>query len=244
MLIIPAIDMRQGHCVRLKQGEFTDITYYQAKPQQLVHDYLRQGAQRLHVVDLDGAKSGEIAQLSLIKSLVDSSIKVQCGGGIRSLASAQRCLEAGVDWIVLGSLAITNPTLTKELIDYCGNEHIILAFDIRMDKNLPKLAVHGWQTTTELDLWQAVDCYQQWGINTILCTDIACDGMLAGPNFNLYQQALQQFPKINWQASGGIRHQQDLEQLASIGLSAAILGRLLYETDFDLGQALQGVVAC
>lgn len=244
MQLIPAIDVQQGRCVRLIEGDFSQITQYAASPVDLARRYHNLGIPKLHIVDLDGAKSGKLQQLPLIQGLQSCGVALQVGGGIRSLADAKACLDAGIDTIVLGSLAVNDVDATKAIIAYCGAKRIVLAFDVRIANGLAKLAIHGWQTATEHTLWEAVDFYQNLGIQTILCTDIACDGKLCGPNFTLYQQAIAQFPHLNWQASGGIRHQQDLEQLASSGLSAAILGRLLYETDFSLAQALVGVAPC
>lgn len=244
MQLIPAIDLQQGRCVRLVQGDFSKVTYYPQSPLDLASHYHALGIDQLHIVDLDGAKAGQPQQLPLIQSLQSCGVRLQAGGGIRCLADAKACLEAGIERVVLGSIAITNVAETKAIIDYCGAKRIVLACDIRMEQAVPKLAIHGWQTTTDFSLWEWVAFYQQLHITTLLCTDITCDGMLCGPNFALYQQAITQFPAMHWQASGGIRHQQDLTQLTSIGLSAAILGRLLYETDFNWANALAGVTAC
>ena len=234
MLIIPAIDLQQGRCVRLCKGQFDQVSVYDLSPITLAHGYALQGAKRLHIVDLDGARSGTIQQLSLIQAMQGQEFILQVGGGIRSVATAKACLEAGIEKLVLGSLAITNPSVTEEIIELAKAENIILALDIRMENKSPKLAIHGWQTTTEQTLWDVVHTYEKQGINQILCTDIAQDGMMAGPNFALYEEALERFPTIQWQASGGIRDVIDLEKLSSLGLSGAILGRMLYESDFDL----------
>ncbi|WED44542.1 1-(5-phosphoribosyl)-5-[(5-phosphoribosylamino)methylideneamino]imidazole-4-carboxamide isomerase [Legionella cardiaca] len=238
MLIIPAIDLKQGQCVRLRQGQFDKVSIYKNSPAILARYYADKGAQRLHVVDLDGAQTGEIQQLSLIKTLKASGLTLQLGGGIRSLASARAALEAGASKLVIGSIAVTNPDLTSQIISEIQAKNIVLALDVHIENNIPKPAIHGWQTTTKNNLWEAVSYYQLLGIREILCTDIACDGMMSGPNFNLYTQAVERFPQIAWQASGGIRHEKDLQKLASLGLSAAILGRMLYETDFDLAAYL------
>jgi len=133
---------------------------------------------------------------------------------------------------------VTNPELTEQIICLAKAEHIVLALDVRFENDTPKPATHGWQRATDRSLWELVDYYQQQGITEILCTDIASDGMMNGPNFRLYQEAISRFPQLSWQASGGIRGVNDLEKLASLGLAAAILGRMLYESDFDLSSYL------
>jgi phosphoribosylformimino-5-aminoimidazole carboxamide ribotide isomerase len=238
MIIIPAIDLREGQCVRLRKGQFDQVSIYDYSPITLAQGYALQGAERLHVVDLDGAKSGRIEQLALIKAMHAPGLCLQVGGGIRSLDAAKNCLQAGIDKLVIGSLAVTNPELTFKIIELAKPDNIVLALDVQIDNNLPKPAIHGWQTPTDRSLWELVDDYQQLGISQVLCTDINCDGMMNGPNFELYQEALARFPKINWQASGGIRNVADLEQLATLGLAAAILGRMLYESDFDISSYL------
>lgn len=238
MLIIPAIDLQQGRCVRLRQGQFNQITRYNSSPITLAQDYAQQGASVLHVVDLDGAQQGEITQLALIKEMQDKRLTIQVGGGIRSLASAKSCLDMGINKLVLGSIAVTNPQLTGEIIQLAKPENIILAFDVNIVLDIPKPAIHGWQKDTDKNLWELVTYYQGLGINQVLCTDIARDGMLKGPNFNLYSEALERFSTIDWQASGGIRDRYDLDQLAKLGLAGAILGRMLYESDFELSSYL------
>lgn len=234
MFIIPAIDVIQGQCVRLRQGDFEQQSIYDISPVALAEHYAAQGAKRLHIVDLDGAKAGSPQHLELIQRLQSCDLMIQAGGGIRSVRDAEAFLSAGVARIVIGSIAISNPALTQEIIDKMGAEQVILALDVHIKKGIPMPAIHGWQTSTNSNLWDIVTHYQSIGINTILCTDIACDGMMLGPNFDLYEQCLQHFPHLAWQASGGIRHVNDLDRLASMGLAAAILGRVLYEGQLDL----------
>lgn len=244
MNIIPAIDLQQGQCVRLRQGQFNQSTTYPHSALALAQFYRQCGAKNLHVVDLDGARKGEICQLSSITPLLDDEICLQAGGGIRSLASAKACLESGINKLVIGSIAVTNRDLTVELIEYAGAENIVLALDINWQNNTPIPAIHGWQTSSNTDLWQVSADYQQLGINTILCTNIACDGMMQGPDFDLYQQAVARFPQINWQASGGIRDDADIEKLAGLGVHGAILGRTLYEGNFDLASCIARYATC
>jgi len=244
MIIIPAIDLQQGQCVRLRQGQFNQSTVYPQSAIDLAGYYRECGAHHLHVVDLDGARQGEICQLDLIRDLHAAEVCLQAGGGIRSLESAKACLAAGINKLVIGSIAITNLQLTHAIIDYAGAENIVLALDINWIDQRPMPAIHGWQTSSDRDLWQVCTDYQQSGIQTILCTNIACDGMMQGPDLALYQQAIERFPEINWQASGGIRDESDIEALAEMGVHAVILGRTLYEGHFNLTACVRRYASC
>lgn len=240
MIIIPAIDLQAGRCVRLKQGQFDKVTQFDASPVERAAHYAKLGAKRLHIVDLDGAKMGTMQQLPLICSMQNPGVVIQAGGGIRTLDQAKICVAAGITQLVLGSIAITNPELTTKIIQEMGPDQIILALDVRVIKNIPKPATHGWQTTSDTTLWNVISYYQQLDIHHVLCTDIACDGMMGGPNFDLYKEALERFPNIGWQASGGIRHQEDVTKLSELGVAAAILGLALYQSnlEFDMKEPL------
>jgi phosphoribosylformimino-5-aminoimidazole carboxamide ribotide isomerase len=238
MLIIPAIDLQKGACVRLKQGQFDRVTEFNTPPIERAAYFAQLGAQRLHIVDLDGARIGAMQQLPLICAMQDTGITIQAGGGIRTLEQAQLCYKAGISRLILGSIAITNPALTGQIIETIKPEHIILALDVRIEQKIPVPAINGWQTNSKSNLWEVVSYYQQLGIREILCTDIACDGMMGGPNFNLYKQALDHFPNIAWQASGGIRNPKDIIILNDLGVAAAILGLTLYTGDFNLSECL------
>jgi phosphoribosylformimino-5-aminoimidazole carboxamide ribotide isomerase len=244
MFIIPAIDLQQGRCVRLRQGCFDEVSTYDVSPQTLAAQYATLGATRLHIVDLDGAKNGQIQQLPLIASLTQTPITIQAGGGVRRIQQAVDLLEAGVDKAVIGSTAVTSPALMVDMIETIGASNIVLAIDIKMNQQTPTPATHGWQQAAQTTLWSLVEYYQALGISEILCTDIQCDGMMQGPNFALYEAAVQRFPKLLWQASGGIRHLDDLDRLADIGLNGAILGRTLYEGDLDLALCCRRYASC
>lgn len=246
MLIIPAIDLYQGQCVRLRQGQFDQKTVYSKNPLVLIQHYADLGAKQLHIVDLLGAKTGEIAELELIRSMAKTPLSLQVGGGIRSLSQASQILDAGVDTLVLGSIAITNPPLALDLIQSAQPKKIVLAIDVHIDQDdgLPKAATHGWQSRSSVSAWDILEQYQELSIEKILMTDIACDGMMQGPNFSLYEEALKRFPNLAFQASGGIRNIQDIRSLSQLGLSAVILGRLLYEGHFNLALALEEFAPC
>ncbi|KTD32080.1 phosphoribosylformimino-5-aminoimidazole carboxamide ribotide isomerase [Legionella moravica] len=239
MLVVPAIDLQAGRCVRLKQGQFDQVTQFDVAPVERSLYFKQSGAQRLHIVDLDGARMGAMQQLPLICAMLDCGITVQAGGGIRTLDQAKRCIDSGISHLVIGSIAISNPEVTTNIIQEIKPEHIILALDVRIDHEIPVPAINGWQMSSQSNLWEVVGYYHQLGINDILCTDISCDGMMSGPNFNLYQQAVERFPNISWQASGGIRNREDIATLESLGVAAAILGLTLYQGSFDLTECLQ-----
>lgn len=249
MLIIPAIDLHNGVCVRLKQGEFAALTQFDNAPIERAAYFAQLGAKRLHIVDLDGARTGSMQQLPLITLMQQTGMQVQAGGGIRTVEQAINCFNAGIAQIVIGSIAIQDPELTLKIIECIGIKNIILAVDVRLQNNIPIPATHGWQNATNTTLWDLVSYYQKMGITEVLCTDISCDGMMSGPNFALYQEAALRFPDINWQASGGIREAQDIKQLDRLGVYAAILGLTLYQNHFDLAQSLAeyantGVMEC
>lgn len=244
MIIIPAIDLHNGQCVRLKQGQFDRVTFYQTPPSELAQHYADLGATRLHIVDLDGAKLGEIQQLELIKSMQSEASPIQVGGGIRTIATAHACVAAGLSTLVIGSIAISDPTYTLQLITEVNATNIVLALDVHIKDSIPTPAIHGWQTATECNAWDIVQFYQDAGVTAVLCTDIAQDGMMKGPNFKLYEDAVRRFPTITWQASGGVRDIHDIKALAELGVSAVILGRILYESDFDLSACLQEFSSC
>lgn len=243
MLIIPAIDLQGGTCVRLKQGKFSELTQFDVSPIERAQYFQDIGAQRLHVVDLDGARAGVMQQLQLIKQMQQCGITIQAGGGIRSMEQARECFAAGIQKLVLGSLAITNPMLTQDIITAFGAENIILALDVTTKDGCPIPATHGWQSLSNKTLWEVVGEFEQLGIKDILCTDISCDGMMQGPNFSLYQEAMDHYPEINWQASGGIRDQYDIERLNTMGIAGAILGLTLYQNNFDLEHCLMRYAA-
>lgn len=233
MILIPAIDLHEGRCVRLRQGQFDKVTQFDIPPVERAAFFAQLSAKRLHIVDLDGAKTGTMQQLPLICSMKNTGISVQAGGGIRSLEQARICFSAGISHLVIGSIAITNPQLTAEIIKEIGPQQIILALEVRMQNNIPIPATHGWQTPSTTNLWEVVTSYQEFGIKQILCTDISCDGMMQGPSFNLYQEAVERFPHIEWQASGGIRDQENITKLGELGVAAGILGLTLYQDNFD-----------
>jgi phosphoribosylformimino-5-aminoimidazole carboxamide ribotide isomerase len=230
MRLIPAIDLKDGHCVRLLRGDFDAETRYGADPQALLARYRGFGADWLHVVDLDGARDGTGANRAIIIELAQqNAVKLQVGGGLRDTGAVSQILNAGVGRVVIGSAAVTRVDLVRTWLDDFGPERVVLAFDVRLDPlGTPRVAIHGWREQSELSLWEAVENFADH-LKHVLCTDVSRDGALSGPNVELYDQAVRRFPHIEWQASGGIRDALDLRALELAGAKAAISGKALLE---------------
>jgi phosphoribosylformimino-5-aminoimidazole carboxamide ribotide isomerase len=231
MLLIPSIDLRAGACVRLFKGDFAAETRYQLGAHELLARYRTLGASWLHVVDLDGARDGTLGNLALIHALASQrALRLQVGGGVRGAEVIDDLLTHGVARVVIGSAAVERPEDVGRWLCSYGPERICLAFDVRLDAlAVPRLHTRGWKQKTALSLWDAVAEFTDDGLRHVLCTDIERDGALAGPNLALYIEALQRFPQIQWQASGGIASGSDLSALAALGVPAAISGKALLE---------------
>jgi phosphoribosylformimino-5-aminoimidazole carboxamide ribotide isomerase len=230
MELIPAIDIRNGRCVRLLRGEFDQETRYEFDPRDLARDYRAAGARWLHIVDLDGAASGERGNALLIQQIAEAAdLKIQLGGGIRSKAGLIEAL-AVADRVVIGSLAVTEPESVAAWIAEYGPERIALGLDVRLDdQGRAFVTTHGWTEASDLTLDAAIGRYTRAGLKHVLCTDVARDGALSGPNVALYRGVQANWPAIELQASGGVRDASDLEQLAAAGVTAAISGKALLE---------------
>jgi phosphoribosylformimino-5-aminoimidazole carboxamide ribotide isomerase len=230
MLLMPAIDLRQGRCVRLYQGDFGAETRYEHEPHELLVRYRGLGATWLHVVDLDGAKDGVLANRSVIVALASQrAVRLQVGGGIRTAAAINDLLRVGVERVVVGSAAVERPAEVADWIARFGTERICLALDVRIDSRGPLVRTRGWTEGTALTLWEAIERYPTGSVKHVLCTDIERDGALSGPNVELYQEARRRFPELAWQASGGVRDAADLKALAACGVAAAVSGKALLE---------------
>jgi phosphoribosylformimino-5-aminoimidazole carboxamide ribotide isomerase len=231
MLLMPAIDLRHGRCVRLYQGDFGAETRYEHEPHELLLRYRGLGASWLHVVDLDGAQNGVLANRSVIVALASQrAVRLQVGGGIRSAAAIDDLLRVGVERVVVGSAAVERPGEVADWIARFGSERICLAFDVRLDATgQPLVRTRGWTESTTVTLWEAIARYSTGTIKHVLCTDIERDGALSGPSIELYRTATQRFPALAWQASGGVRDAADLKALAACGVAAAVSGKALLE---------------
>lgn len=231
MLLIPSIDLRGGRCVRLLKGDFGAETRYDFEPHELLVRYRELGASWLHLVDLDGARDGLLANRSIIISLATQrAVRLQVGGGVRSGEVVSDLLDHGVSRVAVGSAAVEAPAEVARWLAQYGAERICLAFDVQLDESgTPLLRTRGWRQTTSISLWDAVASFTDAGLRHVLCTDIARDGALSGPNVALYREAVQRFPAIQWQASGGVSGAADLAALAATGAAAAISGKALLE---------------
>lgn len=237
--IYPAIDVREGRAVRLKQGDYAQQTDYAPAPLQLAQRYAADGAHWLHLVDLDAARDGGYTLAPLLGGIAGSTaLKVQTGGGIRSADDVQRVLDAGAARVVVGSLAVREPEIVAGWIARFGAQHITIALDTRLIDGQWRLPLHGWTEVSERTLDELALFYAQAGLAHLLCTDIGRDGMLAGPNTALYQHLCALLPGVAVQASGGIRDVADIVAARAVGCGGAILGKALLEGRFELKEAL------
>ncbi len=236
MLLVPAIDIRGGRCVRLLQGRFDAETVYADDPADVLAQYLELGARRIHVVDLDGARAGSQGNRDTLARLVTAAPEqaLQVGGGVRTRQTAEDLLSLGLARVVVGSVAVSQPTEVGTWLRELGPDRVVLAFDVRLDASgTPRLATHGWENQTDTSLWEAVDGYLEAGLRHVLCTDVARDGALTGPNLGLYAEAVRRFPGVEWQASGGVSSVDDLHALADTGVASVVSGKALLEGRLD-----------
>ncbi|MDP8984481.1 MAG: 1-(5-phosphoribosyl)-5-[(5-phosphoribosylamino)methylideneamino]imidazole-4-carboxamide isomerase [Pseudomonadota bacterium] len=231
MRLIPAIDLKDGRCVRLLRGDFAAETRYDESPLALLDKYRDFGADWLHIVDLNGARDGTPTNRESIAELAkQSAVMLQVGGGLRGTGAVAEILNAGVSRAVVGSVAVTRIDLVRTWLEDFGAERVVLAFDVRLDPvRTPQVTIHGWREQSQLSLWDAVENFADYDLKHVLCTDVSRDGALSGPNVELYDEAVRRFPHIEWQASGGIRDARDLHTLARTGVKAAISGKALLE---------------
>ena len=239
MLIIPAIDLLAGRCVRLLHGDFDRMTEY-GDPFEQLAEFERTGAEWAHVVDLDGARSGARRQSEMVRRLVSlTDVRLQCGGGVRSRDDVLALLDAGVDRAVIGSAAVKAPTEVSQWIEEFGSEKICCAFDVRADESGDyRAAVYGWAEDGGISVEELFALYPAGGMKHVLVTDISRDGALTGPNIELVSTIIANRPDLSVQASGGVSSVADLSALRLAGAAAVIVGRALYEKKFTLEAAL------
>lgn len=237
MIVIPAMDLMGGRPVRLSQGRFDDSVTYGDAPVDAVLGFERAGAEYVHIVDLDGARAGEPRQHGLIADIALSvSVALQVAGGFREEAHLARLFDAGVDRIVIGSLAVKQPNLVRGFIERFGPERITLALDVHIIDEVPFVAISGWTERSQRSLWDVAEEFP--GARHLLVTDIGRDGMLTGPNVGLIEEIGRRLPHLSLQASGGVSSLDDLDALAGAGADRVIIGKALWEGRFTLEQAL------
>ena len=234
MEVIPAIDLRGGRCVRLHQGDFQRETVFSDDPVAMARQWQEQGGSRLHVVDLDGAATGEPAHLEVISAIVSVlDIPVQVGGGIRSATTARAWLEAGVDRVVIGTAAVRDPGMVQDICQEHGSERVVVSVDARDGM----VALQGWTEASEVSALELARHMAGLGVARLLYTDIARDGMLTGPDIDTNAQLVQE-TGMSVLASGGVASVDDIRRLVSTGVEGVIVGRALYTGDVSLPAAL------
>ena len=239
MLIYPAIDLKAGVCVRLMHGRFDQVTRYDEHPAARLAAFVAEGAEWIHVVDLDGAEAGQAVQHQLIGDLVRAiDVKIQSGGGVRSRDDVAKLLDSGVTRVVIGSLAVTRPDDVAGWLAEFGAERITLALDVKLEDGVPVPALKGWTQSSGVDLWTALDRYPEGLARHLLVTDVGRDGALTGPNLELLAEVRLRRPDLALQASGGVSSLEDLKAVRAMGCDGAIVGRALYEDRFTLTEAI------
>lgn len=224
--IIPAIDIIDGKCVRLSQGDYEQKKVYNENPLEVAKMFEGVGVRRLHLVDLDGAKAQHIVNYKVLESITNStSLVVDFGGGLKSDDDLRIAFECGARMVTGGSIAVKNPTVFRSWIEKFGSEKIILGADVKDEK----IAVGGWLETTQTELIPFVQDYHKAGVNKVICTDISKDGMLQGPSIELYKKILAEISSLYLIASGGVSSMADIEQLQEAGVPAVITGKAIYE---------------
>lgn len=229
--LIPAIDIIEGKCVRLTQGDYDTKKVYNEDPLEVAKMFEDYGIRRLHVVDLDGARQGRIINYRILERLATyTSLVIDFGGGLKQDNDLEIAFESGAQMVTGGSIAVKNPNTFKSWISKFGSEKIILGADAK-DK---RIAISGWEETTDNELIPFIQHYHQEGISKSICTDISRDGMLQGPAIDLYKEVLEQIPQLYLIASGGVSSIQDIEKLAEAGIPAVIFGKAIYEGKIQL----------
>ena len=233
MEIIPAIDIIDGKCVRLTQGDYSRKKEYASDPIEVAKRFEAAGIRRLHLVDLDGAKAKRIVNKAVLEGICQAtSLAVDFGGGIQSDEDLALAFRLGASQVTGGSIAVKNPDLFAGWLQTFGGERLILGADAR-DR---KIAISGWQETTAMDLIQFIRDYSEKGVRYVICTDVAKDGLLEGPSLALYKEILEEIPDIRLIASGGVASVKDLEELEEAGVYGVIVGKAFYKGKIRLAE--------
>ncbi len=234
MKIFPAIDLIQGKAVRLFKGDYEKMTVYAENPMDIVNDFSSQGAKYLHLVDLEGAKSGLTPNLDTIKKIVkESNLFVEVGGGIRSLEVIKKYLDIGVSRVILGTIAVTDPKFLEQTVKEFG-DFIAVGVDIKDGY----VAIKGWTEKSQYNYLDFCDKLESLGVKTLICTDVSKDGAMKGTNLELYKTLVDRY-NFNVIASGGVSSISDVEKLSEIGVYGAIIGKAYYEKALDLKKAIE-----
>jgi phosphoribosylformimino-5-aminoimidazole carboxamide ribotide isomerase len=231
MEIIPAIDIIDGKCVRLTQGDYSQKKIYNEHPLEVAKQFEDAGLERLHLVDLDGAKAGTVKNWRVLETIAGkTSLVIDFGGGIKSEKDVQIVFDSGAALATVGSIAVKDKeTFVKWLLQY-GPEKFLLGADVKGEN----IAVGGWTETTEINVFDFLQQYIDQGITNVFCTDVSKDGLLEGPSAELYKKIIERFPSLHFIASGGVSSVEDVEELAAIGCKGVIIGKAIYENRISL----------
>jgi len=231
MDIIPAIDIIDGKCVRLTQGDYGQKKIYNERPLEVAMQFEDAGLKRLHLVDLDGAKAGQIKNWKVLELLTSkTALTIDFGGGIKKKKDLDIVFESGAKLATIGSIAVKDEETFSGWIEEYGAERFFLGADVKDEK----IAVGGWLETTDIWIYDFMEKYIQKGLKSIFCTDVSKDGLLEGPSVDLYERILERFPDIYFVASGGVSSLEDLEELRELGCRGAIVGKAIYEGRISL----------
>jgi phosphoribosylformimino-5-aminoimidazole carboxamide ribotide isomerase len=231
--LIPAIDIIGGQCVRLTKGDYDQKTVYRDSPAEVAKEFEQIGFKRLHVVDLDGAKSKHIVNSEVLRRVTtDTQLVVDFGGGIKTDEDIEKAFAAGASMVTIGSIAVTNPDLFMGWLEKYGAEHIILGADVRHGK----ISINGWKEDSAEDLLPFLKKYVDAGVKNVLCTEISKDGTLTGPAIELYQSIMAAYPGLHLIASGGVSSIDDIKALEAAGIPAVVFGKAIYEGKINLNE--------
>lgn len=233
MQIIPAIDIIDGKCVRLTQGDYGKKTIYNEQPLEVAKQFEAAGITRLHLVDLDGAKAGSVINWKVLETIAaNTTMVIDFGGGIKNENDLQSVFNSGAAMATIGSLAVKNETVFAQWLVQYGADKFLLGADVKEEK----IAVSGWLEKTDIDIYDFIRQYMEKGVKQLFCTDVSKDGKLEGPSLDLYQNIITQFPSLHFIASGGVSSTNDLKELKRIGCAGVIVGKAIYEGKISLSE--------
>ena len=233
--LIPAIDIINGQCVRLTKGDYDKKTVYRDSPAEVAKEFEAIGFRRLHVVDLDGAKSKHIVNDEVLRAITtDTKLVVDFGGGIKTDEDIEKAFAAGASMVTVGSIAVTQPDLFMGWLEKYGPERMILGADVRHGK----ISINGWKEDSAEDLLPFLQKYIDAGVRNVLCTEISKDGTLSGPAIGLYSEVMEAYPELHLIASGGVSSLDDIKALDAAGIPAVVFGKAIYEGKIDLRELI------
>jgi len=234
--LIPAIDIINGQCVRLTKGDYDQKKVYNDDPLAVAKEFEQLGFQRLHIVDLDGAKSKHIVNDAVLRSITtETKLIVDFGGGIKTEEDIEKAFEAGASMVTVGSIAVTKPALFIKWLDKYGADKMILGADVRNGM----ISINGWKEDSKEELLPFLKKYIDAGVKNVLCTEISKDGTLQGPAVTLYKEVMKAYPQLHLIASGGVSQKEDIEELEREGIPAVVFGKAIYEGRIDLKELLK-----